>query len=257
MVKETQRLPIPILAIALAIGAMACNVGNTSLSTSGIPNVPAQLSFRAVGSIGTPFTAVISDSRSSWQLKGTVPTTFAIVNGLPPARMIATKTVSNSNLLSLEVITGFSAVSLASTTQPYGIVQVQFGGTLSTFAPRAAPDVRFGLRAPVIALITGNIEDLHSSFTIEQRVPTVFLFDSPQGRVDGIFNLDNLTAGSMTVNLEYTQGPNPTMVCTKTSDSGQIILKFPGCTAIQLPAQVGLSEDSSELPDQVDLNSSD
>jgi hypothetical protein len=165
--------------------------------------------------------------------------------------------VSNRALLSLEVINGFFAVSAASTTQPYGIVQVQFGGTVSTFAPRAAPDVRFGLRAPLIALITGNIEDLHSSFTVEQRVPTIFLFGAPQGRVDGIFNLDNLNTGSMTVDLEYTQGPNPTQYCTATSDSGQIILKFPGCTALQLPNQGEVVEDPNLVPDETDQDTSD
>jgi hypothetical protein len=262
MVRVTHRLAFPILAIALAIGIAACNVGNTSLSTTGLSNVPGQLSFRAVGAIGTPFTAVISDSRSSWKLKGTVPTTFAIVNGQPPTRLIATKTVSNKNLLSLEVINGFYVTALDSTTQPYGIVQVQFGGTVSTFAPRAAPDVRFGLRAPVIALVTGNIEDIHSSFTVEQRVPTIFLLGAPQGRVDGIFNLDNLKTGSMTVDLQYTQGPNPTMLCTATSDSGQIILKFPGCTAIQVPGETtpvedpDLLSDPDQLPAQMDQDSS-
>ena len=249
MVGGVNRAALLILAMA-CLAVAACNVGNTGLSTSGISNVPGQLSFRAVGVIGTPFTAVLSDARSSWQLNGTVPTTFAIINGQPPVRMIATKTVSNRNLLSLEVINCFFAATLASTSQPYGIVQVQYGGTLATLAPRAAPDVRFVLRAPQIALVTGNIEDIHSSFTIEQRVPTIFLFDSPQGRVDGIFNLDNLHAGSMTIDLLYTSGPNPTMFCTTTSDSGQIIIKFPGCTAIPLADRI-----ASSAPEQIDLSS--
>ncbi len=252
MVREANQAAVFMLAIAGLVAVAACNIGNTGLSTSGISNVPGQLSFRAVGVIGTPFTALLSDSRSSWRLQGTVPTTFAIVNGQLPARMIATKTVSNSNLLSLEIINGFFPSTLASTTQPYGTVQVQFGGTLAAFAPRAAPDVRFVLRAPQIALVTGNIEDLHSSFTIEQRVPTIFLFDSPQGRVDGIFNLDNLFAGSMTIDLMYTSGPNPTMLCEKTSASGQIIIKFPGCTAISLPDRNGLS-----AAEQIDWNAPD
>ncbi len=258
MVRALPRAALQILAIALAIAAAGCNLGNTTLSVSGIPNVPGQVSFRAVGVIGTPFTAVLSDTRSSWRLRGTVPTTFAIVNGQPPTRMILTKTVSNTNLLSLEIIDGFAPTMLASTSQPYGIVQVQFGGTLGKLAPQAGPDVRFGLRAPQIALVTGNIEDLHSSFTIEQRVPTIFLFDSPQGRVDGIFNLDNLGAGSMTVDLQYQSGASPNMLCEKTSASGQIIIKFPGCTAIPVPGSAAVAaSDQTGLPDQVDLNSSD
>ncbi len=252
MVRGTSSVAVFILAVAIMMGVAACNLGNTQLSVSGIPNVPGQLAFRAVGTVGTPFTAILSDARSSWRVQGTVPTTFAIVNPQLPARMIATKTVSNTNLLSLEVISGFYAQSLASSSQPYGIVQVQYGGTLTTFQPRAEPDVRFVLRAPQIALVTGNIEDLHTSFTIEQRVPTIFLFDSPQGRVDGIFNLNNLGAGSMTIQLLYTSGPNPTNLCQKTSSTGQITIRYPGCTATQLASKNGLSG-----AEQFDLNAPD
>jgi hypothetical protein len=252
MVRGTSSAAVLLLAVALLIGVAACNLGNTQLSVSGIPNVPGQLAFRAVGTVGTPFTAILSDARSSWRVQGTVPTTFAIVNGQLPARMIATKTVSNKNLLSLEVISGFYATSLASTSQPYGIVQVQYGGPLTTFAPRAAPDVRFVLRAPQIALVTGNIEDLHTSFTIEQRVPTVFLFDSPHGRVDGIFNLNNLGAGTMTIQLLYTSGPNPTKLCQKASSTGLLTIRYPGCTAITLATKNGLTG-----AEQFDLNAPD
>lgn len=251
MVREVNRAAVFVVAIAILIGVAACN-SSSGLSTSGLSNVPGQLSFRAVGVIGTPFTAILSDTRSSWQIQGTVPTTFAIVNGQPPVRMIATKTISNTNLMSLEVIRGFFPESLASTSQPYGTVQVQYGGTLSAFAPRAGPDVRFVLRAPQIALVTGNIEDIHTSFTIEQRVPTIFLFDSPQGRVDGIFNLDNLGAGSMTIDLLYTSGANPTKLCEQTSNTGQIIIKYPGCTAISIPDQNGLS-----AAERIDWNAAD
>jgi hypothetical protein len=258
MLRVLKQASVELLAVALAVAAAGCNIGNTVLSTSGLPNVQGQLSFRVVGVIGTPFTAILSDARSSWRLRGTVPTTFAIMNGQLPARMILTKTASNNNLVSLEIINGYTPTMLASTSQPYGIVQVQIGGTLGVLAPQAGPDVRFGLRAPLIALITGNIEDLNSSFTIEQRVPTVFLFDSPHGRVDGIFNLDNLGAGSMTIDLQYQTGANPTVVCQQTSNSGRIIIKYPGCTATQVPQAAGLeASDATELPDQVDLNSSD
>lgn len=252
MIRGANQAALFILSIAIAVAMAACNVGNTQLSTSGISNVPGQLSFRAVGIIGTPFTAILSDARSSWRIQGTVPTTFALVNGQLPARMILTKTVSNSNLLSVEVISGFSITMLASTSQPYGIVQAQYGGTLAKFAPPAAPDVRFVLRAPMIGLVTGNIEDLHRSFTIEQRVPTVFLFDAPSGRVDGIFNLDSLNAGSMTIDLLYTLGSNPTLLCETTSDSGRIIIKYPGCTTTTLSDRNGLSG-----AEQFDVNAPD
>src|SRR5262245_29783009 len=139
MVRALKRGAVWILAAGLLIAAAGCNLGNTSLSTSGISNMQGQLSFRVVGVIGTPFTAMLSDAGASWQMRGTVPTTFALINGQLPARMILTKTISNSNLVSLEIINGFTPTTLASTSQPYGIVQVQIGGTLNNPSPPSAP----------------------------------------------------------------------------------------------------------------------
>lgn len=226
-----------LILIAICLLTVSCNGsfgGTTILSTSGIKNVPGQLSFRIVGTVGTPFTGIMSDLRSSWTFKGTVPTTYAIVNGQPPFRMIATKTVSNANLMSIEIINGFAPSMLASTVQRFGTISAQVGGTLATMAPRAAPDVRFIIQGPKIALVTGNVEDLHRSFAIEQRAPTVFLFDSPGGRVDGIFALNNPLVGPLDVALFYTAtSGQPTRMCQVIGAPGQrqVTIKYPGCTS--------------------------
>ncbi|MBF6569571.1 MAG: hypothetical protein IVW54_11935 [Candidatus Binataceae bacterium] len=238
-----------LILIAICLLVASCNGsfgGTTILSTSGIKNVPGQLAFRIVGTVGTPFSGIMSDGRSSWPFAGTIPTTYAIVNGRPPFRMIATKTASNSNLMSIEIINGFAPAMLASTVQPFGTISAQFGGTLATMAPRATPDVRFVLRGPKLGLITGSVEDLARSYAVEQHAPTVFLFDAPDGRVDGVFLLNNLTAGPLSVALFYTASSGqPTRMCQANGapDQRQVILKYPGCTAVTLADGASLNPD--------------
>ena len=62
------------LGAVLTISVAACNnqtgfsgsVGNT-------PNGPALASYEILGTIGTPFTATVSDAQSSWSFQGNVP----------------------------------------------------------------------------------------------------------------------------------------------------------------------------------------
>ena len=97
-------------------------MARTNITSPGnTANNPPQVSFRVVGSIGTPFSAYISDARSSWTVKGVVPLTIIIVNEAPPVRVTATKLVNDSSLLSLEVIAGFNVKALASSSASFGI----------------------------------------------------------------------------------------------------------------------------------------
>lgn len=220
------------LAVFGCVAAAACgSFGGTGLTTTGIPNLPAQTSFRVVGDIGTPFTGIISDIRSSWSVQGTIPFTVEVINGQPPFRMIVTKSTANTALLSLEIIVGFGPVQVVSTSQPFGTVQVQTGGSLVKFAPPAVPDARFFFRGPRLALMTGLIEDFKSSFAVEQRAPTLFLFDSPDGRVDGIFTQVSARTGPMAIDLIFTPPAQPTVVCREINSNGKITIRFPGCTA--------------------------
>src|SRR5712692_10414130 len=65
-------------------------------SPGSTPNIAQQSSYRIVGDVGTPFRALISDSRSSWEVFGTIPTSIVIVNDSPPDRILVTKTTNNA-----------------------------------------------------------------------------------------------------------------------------------------------------------------
>jgi len=108
------------LLIFLAVAALGgCQSGNTG-SPGNTPNKPQQSSYRIVGDVGTPFDAVVSDSRSSWQVSGTVPAAIAVVNDIPPDRIQVTKTSNDGRLVSLQAIQGFTVVTLASTVSGFG-----------------------------------------------------------------------------------------------------------------------------------------
>jgi hypothetical protein len=174
-----------------AIAALAgCQTGDTG-SPGSTPNKPQQSSYRVVGDIGTPFTALVSDSRSSWQVSGTIPTSIAIVNDSPPDRISVTKTSNDGRLLSIQVIQGFTVGTLASTVSNFGTAVGSIGGTLPAIALPASPDVRFYIKTPLVGVYTALVEDATTSYALESLIPTVILFDSPNGggtgRVDGIF----------------------------------------------------------------------
>jgi hypothetical protein len=176
------------LGAAIALSVAACNnqtgfsgsVGNT-------PQGPKLTSYQILGTNGTPFTATVADSRSSWTLQGNVPLDIIICNNILPASVVATKTVSNSNLLSVEIITGNHVSDLQSTNAPFGSVMLQVGGTLGTIPPHANPDLRIFVRGPRNERYQALIEDIDTGFVIGSRAPTLILFDSPNGKVTGQF----------------------------------------------------------------------
>jgi hypothetical protein len=207
------------LGAALAISIAACNnqtgfsgsVGNT-------PNGPKLTSYELLGSVGTPFTATISDSRSSWTLQGNVPLSVTICNNILPARIVATKTASNNNLLSVEIITGNHVADLQSTTAPFGTVSVQVAGTLSTLPPPANPDLRIFAAGPANEHFQALVEDIDTGFIVQTRLPSVILFDTPNGKVDATF-FGNQDFGFFTLNMTLNglvvasvmKGPNATI----------------------------------------------
>src|SRR5271156_3729367 len=93
-------LGMAALSIALALALPACNnqsgfsgaVGNT-------PNGPRLASYEIVGTIGTPFTATVANTDSSWTFRGNVPLSVFICNNAVPAQGIAPKTTSSTALL--------------------------------------------------------------------------------------------------------------------------------------------------------------
>ncbi|HKV56058.1 MAG TPA: hypothetical protein VJN94_15605, partial [Candidatus Binataceae bacterium] len=182
------------LAGVLLMGVAGCNgfgVGQATNPGSTKP-IPQQTSYRIVGEVGTPFRAVISDSRSSWQVFGTIPMTIIIINDSPPDRIMITKLSNDSRLLSLQLIQGLTIRTLDSTVSNFGTAVGALNGKLPAFAPAANPDVRFFVKNPVVGIFTALIEDLTNSNALQARAPAIILFDSPNGgnpgRVDGIFS---------------------------------------------------------------------
>ena len=183
------------IGAALIFFVGACNnqtgfsgsVGNT-------PNGPPLASYEILGTPGTPFTATVSDSPSSgapggssWTFQGNVPLSVIIANNTLPASIIATKTTSNNNLLSIEVISGFHVAHLASTNAPFGTVSLQVGGSLGSISSPANPDLRIFLSGPADLSYQALVEDINTGFIISSRAPTLILFDTPSGKVDATF----------------------------------------------------------------------
>jgi len=207
------------LSIALALALPACNnqsgfsgaVGNT-------PNGPRLASYEIVGTIGTPFTATVANQDSSWTFRGNVPLSVFICNDNTPAQLIATKTTSSTALLSAEIINANHVAQLQSTNAPFGTVSVQAGGTLTSIAPPADPDLRIFVSGPASQKYQALVEDSKSGFIISSRAPTLIVFENPDGKVDatffgaqdfGTFTV-NMTLGGIVV-ASVMQGPNATI----------------------------------------------
>jgi hypothetical protein len=208
------------IGAAIAISAAACNnqtgfsgsVGNT-------PNGPKLPSFEILGTQGTPFTATLSDSRSSWTFQGNTPlAVFLCNNPSNAASLVATKTTSNNNLLSLEIISGNHISDLQSTNAPFGSATVQAAGGIGTISPQASPDLRIFLRGPFDEKYSALVEDIQTGFIINSRAPTLILFDTPNGKVDatffgnqnfGVFSANMTLNGQVVINVS--NGPNLTI----------------------------------------------
>jgi len=214
-------LSMGVIGAVLAIYVASCNnqtgfsgsVGNT-------PNGPKLPSYQILGTVGTPFTATISDDRSFWTLQGNVPLSLVICN--PPsknAQLVVSKTTSDNNLLSAEIITGNHIKDLQQTTAPFGTVQVQIGK--QTSAPAAAsPDLRIFLLGPLNVRYQALVEDIDTGFIIQARAPTLIVFDTPNGKVDATFFSGGRNFGKFTADMTLdgvvvvpntSRGPNLTI----------------------------------------------
>jgi hypothetical protein len=170
-----------------------------------------------LGDVGTPFSALISDTQVSYTINGTVPLSVILVNSHPPIRMDATKLANNSALLSLEIVFGASIKQISSTQAPFGSVSVQTD-TLNAFAELATYDVRFMVKEPAGQPFETLIEDTSNGFQVAGTAPALLLFAGASGRIDGqfqqlttkgSFDVDLLINGSRVANV--TGGPNVTI----------------------------------------------
>jgi hypothetical protein len=191
------------LAAAFAISVASCNnnQGGFSGSVGNTPNAPALTSYEILGTPGTPFTATVSNARSSWTLQGNVPLSMIICNNILPARIIATKTSSDTNSLSVSIINGGHLLQTASTLAPFGTVSLQTGGQAIPISPPANPDLRIFVAGPVTAPYTALVEDIQTGFVIKARAPTLIFFDTPKGKVDGTFFQNGKNFGTFTINM--------------------------------------------------------
>ena len=206
------------MAGALMLWVAACNnnQGGFSGNVGNTPNGPPITSYRILGTVGTPFSATVSNARSSWQLSGNVPLSAAICHNLLPVRIIANKLSSDHNLLSVQIFNGAQVVDVASTTAPFGTVSI---GKLQSIAPPANPDLRINVTGPAGERFAGLIEDQSTGFFVEDRAPATYFFDSPDGTIVGqFFQIQNF--GGFTINMTLngtviataSGGPNVTIV---------------------------------------------
>jgi hypothetical protein len=211
------------ILLAAAAGALlvlvaACNNSQSGFSgnVGNTPNGPPITSYRILGTVGTPFSATVSNARSSWLISGNVPLSTAIVNNLLPVRIIANKLSSDRNLLSVQVFNGAQVVDVGSTTAPFGTVSI---GKLETLSPPANPDLRINVTGPAGERFAGLIEDQTTAFFVEDRAPATYFFDSPDGTIVGqFFQIQNF--GGFTINMTLNGnviatangGPNVTIV---------------------------------------------
>ncbi len=222
MTKVTQAaLGALLIALGLSAGACQSSLGGFSGAVGNTPPTSPEEAVRVLGNPGTAFTATISDSRQSWTVHGSIPMSMVIVNNQPPVRMVATKLANDNTLMSLNIISGVKLLSYASTTQPFGSAAVQTGAQLKEFAPAASPDVRIFVEGPATELFQGLIEDRNTGFQVQDRAPTLFLFDSPDGSVDAtFFQIQNF--GSFDVNLTFNG-----LVVARTSGGPTVNIKQP------------------------------
>lgn len=174
-------------AFLLSVASCNNNQGGFSGSVGNTPKGPPLTSYRILGTTGTPFTATVSDARSSWVLQGNVPLSVIICNNVLPAKIIATKTASDTSTLSLQIINGIRVIDVVSTSAPFGTVSLQTGGKLPGIAPPASPDLRIFVAGPTKTSYQALVEDIKNGFVFTDRAPTMIMFDTPDGKVDGTF----------------------------------------------------------------------
>jgi hypothetical protein len=182
-----QRGALAMLAFACAACGGAFGTANPT-APGNTSQIAAENSLWVLGTPGTPFEALVTDSSQSWSFRGVVPEAVVIVNNAPGTQMTVTKLTNNSALMTTELFNGATLVAEASTNDPFGTTVVQTFGGLTGIAPHANPDIRIFMKGPSGGLLNGLVEDLALSFVFEARAPTLFLFEHPDARVDAIIN---------------------------------------------------------------------
>jgi hypothetical protein len=215
-----QRCALGLLAFAYAACGGAFGTANPT-SPGKTSTIPAQNTLWVLGTPGTPFQAVVTDTAQSWTFKGVVPESVGIMNASPGVQMIVTKLSNGGALLTAELIHGTTLVAETSTFDPFGTVVVQSAGGVNAIAPNANPNIQIFVKGPSNGLINGLVEDLTLSFVVEARSPALFLFERPDRRVDAIINSVD-EAGGISVDILS----NGAVVVQQTGGP-RVLIKFP------------------------------
>jgi hypothetical protein len=213
-----QRGALAVLAFACAACGGAFGTANPT-SPGKTSSIPQQSSLWVLGTPGTPFQAVVTDTSQSWTFRGVVPESVVILNGSPGVQMTVTKLSNNGGLMTTELINGTTLVAEVSTSDPFGTTVVQNFGGLTTIAPNANPNIAVFVKAPSGGIITGLVEDLSLSFVVDARSPALFLFEHPDQRVDAVLNSVD-QAGGITADI-LTNGA----VVTTSSGGPRLLIK--------------------------------
>jgi hypothetical protein len=211
--------------VILACYATACGGGAFGTANPTAPGntskAVAEQALWVLGTPGTPFQAVLTDTEQSWTFRGVVPQMSVIVNPSPGVQMTVTKLSNDSSLMTTELITANILVAEASTTDPFGTIVVQTFGGVPGIAPRANPDYRFFMKGPSNGLLNGLVEDLTISYVFEARAPALFMFAHPDGRVDAVINSVD-EAGEILVDALSGNAP-----IVEQSGGPRVLIKFP------------------------------
>ena len=220
MLPAIRRCALGLLAFACAACGGAFGTANPT-SPGKTSSIPAQNTLWLLGTPGTPFQAVVTDTAQSWTFRGVVPESAAIINASPGVQMTVTKLSNSAGLLTAELIHGTTLVAETSTNDPFGTVVVQSAGGVNAIAPRANPNIKFFVKGPSNGLINGLVEDLTLSFVIEARSPALFLFERPDRRVDAIVNSVD-EAGGIAVDILSNDA-----VVVQSTGGPRVLIKFP------------------------------
>jgi hypothetical protein len=104
------------------------------------------------------------------------------------------------------------------------VVSVQSGGILTTLAPQAIPDLRIYVNGPLGQRFQALVEDRTIGFVTNTRAPAVFLFDGPNGTVDGQFQQ---TQNFGVFSIAMTSGVGGTAVIATASGGPFVVIKQP------------------------------
>jgi hypothetical protein len=220
MLPAIRRCALGLLAFACAACGGAFGTANPT-SPGKTSSIPAQNTLWLLGTPGTPFQAVVTDTAQSWTFRGVVPESAAIINASPGVQMTVTKLSNSAGLLTAELIHGTTLVAETSTNDPFGTVVVQSAGGVNAIAPRANPNIKFFIKGPSNGLINGLVEDLTLSFVVEARSPALFLFERPDRRVDAIINSVD-EAGAIAVDILSNDA-----VVVQSTGGPRVLIKFP------------------------------